>query len=69
MMLTGLRNNKNKRDKFISIYDLDKQLMLYSTITEDMELIGRLKSNLYIFMDGHIYYGNQVIKIRFDLLD
>ena len=65
-MLTGLKNNKNKRDKFISIYDIDSNFMIYSKQTQDMELIGRLKSNLYIFLDGHIYYGNKVIKIRYD---
>jgi hypothetical protein len=27
-----------------------------------------LKSNLYIFVEGHIYYGNKVIKIRYDLI-
>ena len=33
------------------------------------ELIGRLKSSLYTFAGGHIYYNNQVIKIRYDLLE
>ena len=33
------------------------------------ELIGRLKSNLYNFTEGHIYYGNSVAKIRYDLID
>ena len=28
-----------------------------------------MKSNLYVFIDGHIYYGNKVIKIRYDLLE
>ena len=32
------------------------------------EIIGRLKSNLYNFVEGHIYYGNKVIKVRYDLL-
>ena len=33
------------------------------------ELIGRLKSNLYNLVGGHIYYNNNVIKIRYDLID
>ena len=33
------------------------------------EIIGRLKSNLYIYTDGHIYYNNKVIKIRYDLIE
>lgn len=32
------------------------------------EIIGRLKSNLYNFVGGHIYYGNNVIKCRYDVL-
>ena len=32
-------------------------------------LIGRLKSNLYNFVEGHIYFINWVIKIRYDLID
>jgi|APSaa5957512535_1039671.scaffolds.fasta_scaffold198066_2 hypothetical protein len=33
------------------------------------EIIGRLKSNLYNFVGGHIYYNNKVIKIRYDILE
>ena len=36
---------------------------------QNREIIGRLKSNLYNFVEGHIYYGNKVIKIRYDLLE
>ena len=32
------------------------------------ELIGRLVSMLFCFIDGHLYYNDKVIKIRFDLL-
>ena len=32
------------------------------------EIIGRLKSNLYNYTEGHIYYNNKVIKIRYDLI-
>jgi len=35
-------------------------------LVESAELIGRLKSNLYNFVGGHIYYNNNVIKIRYD---
>ena len=30
--------------------------------------MGILKSGLYTYVQGHIYYNNNVIKIRFDLL-
>lgn len=32
------------------------------------ELIGRLKSQLFFLVNGHIYYNNSIIKIRYDLL-
>jgi len=41
---------------------------MYSRKVKEVELIGRLTSKLYCFIDGHIYYNNQVIKIRYDLL-
>lgn len=31
-------------------------------------LIGRLASGMYTFVDGHIYYNNNVIKIRYDIV-
>jgi len=32
-------------------------------------LVGRLRSGLYTFVDGHIYFNNDVIKIRYDLIE
>ena len=32
-------------------------------------MIGRLESGLYTFAEGHIYFSNHVIKIRYDLID
>jgi hypothetical protein len=30
LILTGVKNNKDKRDKFISLFDIDSENMLYS---------------------------------------
>jgi hypothetical protein len=38
-------------------------------LIKNKEIIGRLKSNLYNFVEGHIYFRNKVIKIRYDLLE
>ena len=35
---------------------------------KNKELKGRLESGLYTFIGGHIYYGNNCIKMRYDLL-
>lgn len=43
--------------------------MLFTVKVTIRELIGRMKSNLYSFVDGHIYYNNNVIKVRYDIID
>lgn len=68
IILTGVKNSKMKRDKFITIYDWDQEVVIVRLKIESREIIGRLKSNLYNFVEGHIYYNNKVIKIRYDLL-
>jgi len=50
------------------IFDLDRMMVLYEQPISKPELIGRLKSELYTFVDGHIYFNNDVIKIRYDLI-
>ena len=32
-------------------------------------MIGRVKSDLFTFTNGYIYYNNCVVKIRYDVLD
>lgn len=50
------------------IFDLAKGEIEFAIELLDEELIGRLISGLYTFVDGHIYFNNNVIKIRYDLL-
>jgi hypothetical protein len=69
MILSGIKNAKDKRDKFVTIYDIDQEKIIVRIKITNQEIIGRLKSNLYNFTEGHIYYNNKVIKIRYDLLD
>ena len=69
MILTGIKNSHNKRDKFITFYDLDTSKKLCKITVTNREIIGRLKSNLYNFVEGHIYYNNKVIKVRYDQIE
>ena len=48
------------------IFDLIQKEIDYESDIQIEELIGRLKSGLYAFVKGHIYYNNNVIKIRYD---
>ena len=36
---------------------------------KDESFIGRIRSGLFTYADGHIYYSNNVIKIRYDLIE
>ena len=38
-------------------------------MVKNENLIGMIKSNLFILLDGHLYFDKNVIKIRFDLLN
>jgi hypothetical protein len=42
---------------------------LWKSTVKGEELIGRIKSGLFNLVDGHIYYGENIIKVRYDLLD
>jgi len=43
--------------------------MIINTRIYDPMMIGRLESGHSNFINGHIYYENNVIKVRYDLLD
>lgn len=50
------------------IFDMVKMQEEFTIALKNEELIGRLLSGLYTFVDGHIYFNNNVIKIRYDLI-
>lgn len=52
----------------IKIYDTVQKKVLWYAQCSNPELLGRLKSSLYTLIDGHMYYNNNIIKIRYDLL-
>ena len=56
------------KQKFLKIYDLDSNRILWNSTVTNKELLGRIKSGLFTLVDGHMYYNNNVIKIRYDLL-
>jgi hypothetical protein len=60
--------NEHKDIITFKIFDMNKNVMEADVRLTNEELIGRLLSGLYTFVDGHIYFNNNVIKIRYDLL-
>ena len=57
------------RNKKVTIYDLTRKKIIFETEIQNKELIGRLESGIYNIINGYIYYGNEVIKIRYDLIE
>lgn len=53
----------------VTLFDLTKNRIIFEQMVTNKELHGRLQSGLYIIIDGHIYYKNNVIKVRYDLID
>lgn len=68
LILMKAPKRRGQKVKQVKIYDLENEKLLWNAQVRNKELIGRLKSNLYTLVDGHIYYNNKVIKIRYDLL-
>ena len=71
MILSKISRNTEagtKKRWHFSIYDLDDKKITFDRVIKYKPLIGRLKSGLYTFVNGHIYYNNNVIKIRYDLI-
>ena len=57
------------RDTFFTLYSLTRNELILTISVRKQELIGILKTNLYDFIGGHIYYNDKVIKVRYDLID
>ena len=68
-MIVTLNLIKKRLGKSVSVIDLKEKEVIYQRKIDDLELKGRLKTNLFIFLDGHLYYNNKCIKLRYDILN
>lgn len=50
------------------MFDLKSKKNDIEILLKDKSLIGRFESGVYIVSNGHIYFGNDVIKMRYDLV-
>jgi hypothetical protein len=64
-----MKENQKEEERIFKIFDLKKSKIIFETIIRNKVLIGRIESGLYTIADGHIYYSNNVIKIRYDLIN
>ena len=51
------------------IFDIEGKNLVFEIEITNKHLISRLISGLYTFSDGHVYYSNNVLKIRYDLVN
>ena len=66
---TDERGANMQRKSLMKIVDYANGKLLHECEVMDPELVGRLKTGLYTLCNGHIYYNNNCIKIRYDVLD
>lgn len=69
LIILKAESRKGKNVKICKIFDVFNGTLLWQSQIKNKELIGRLKSNLYTLIDGHIYFNNDIIKVRYDLLE
>jgi hypothetical protein len=50
-------------------FDAKKKEKVIEIVITSGEMIGRFKSGLFKIAQGHIYFNNDVIKVRQDLIN
>jgi len=63
--------NKAKKSvgRTFKLFNCKTSKIMASFKVTDEEILGRFKSGLYTLVDGHFYFGNSVIKVRYDVLE
>jgi hypothetical protein len=64
----GIQNGKLEIIYSFKVFDVDTLTVITDIVIKDEERIGRLKSGLFSLIDGHMYFSNDLIKIRYDLI-
>jgi hypothetical protein len=57
------------KEHTLKIFELKTYHLIQVLDIRDEDMIGRIKSDLFTFTEGNIYFNNCMIKIRYDLLD
>lgn len=69
IIFSRVKKLSDDQNQKLTVYDLIKKKINYERLIKGKELCGRLESGLYTVVDGHIYYGNNCIKMRYDLIE
>lgn len=69
LLTRSVKKPANQKGDFLyKIFDVGQSVVLVEGELHSAELIHRLLTCQLMIIDGHIYYGNNVIKLRYDLL-
>ena len=68
LLLTSSMTNRQEKENQLGVFDLETENIVLKFKLRDKEVIGRMKTNLYHLIGGHIYFNNRVIKVRYDLM-
>jgi len=60
-----LRDHDSRR---VLVFDLNTQKQFGDSIITDEHYRGRFRSDLFLLIDGHIYFNNEVYKVRYDIM-
>ena len=72
MILTkskGIRNGTFEVIYDLKIFDMDTKTSIIDISLTNQDRIGRIKTGLFTLIDGHMYFSNDLIKIRYDLIE
>lgn len=65
----GSKGKESNQTYFLKIYDMrEEDKLIIETEIKNTALLGILLSNMYTLVKGHMYYNNNVFKIRYDLI-
>ena len=69
IIVTKTKTDLNHKEYRFKIFNIEKMQSIFESVIKNEILVGRMKSDLFTFEDGYIYYNNNVIKIRYDLIN
>ena len=64
-----MKTDSSEKEFRFKVFNMKSMKCIFESIIKNPILIGRMKSDLFTFEDGYIYYNNNVIKIRYDLIN
>jgi hypothetical protein len=69
IILSKIKVTKGKNKiKWLRIIDLQTKMCIYKNEFQKKDVIGRFKLRSFVLSNGHMYFDNTVVKIRYDLI-